>query len=230
MVKPRIPVSTFRSRNYSARRRLFDLGFLGTSYFLILQTSNIVESLGYFLPSIYLPMYAQNALQSSTLAGAFTVIAINGASAISTVGMGFMIDKLHVTTCMFLSTAGTTLCIFLLWGLGTSVPVLYLFAITYGLTAGGWCSIWTGMIRDIQKKTGGKADAGLVFATLSFGRGIGNMVSGPMSVLLIGGNTGMLWKESRAGFEGGYSPLIIFTGVSAFLGGFSFVLKRLGWM
>jgi hypothetical protein len=226
-VKPRLPVSAFYSR--PARRRLFDLSFLGTSYFLVLQTGNIIASLGYFLPSIYLPTFAQSALHSSQLAGAFTVTAINGASAVSTVGMGLLIDRFHVTTCIFVSTIGTTLCVFLLWGLASDIRVLYSFAIMYGLFAGGWCSTWTGVIRDVQMQSGGRADAGLVFATLSAGRGIGNVVSGPMSVLILGGRS-LSAGEGSNGLAGGYSPLIVFTGLSAFLGGFSFVSKRLGWI
>jgi len=229
-VKPRLPVSTYHPRSHHSRRHLFDMSFLSTSYFIVLQAGNIVESLGYFLPSIYLPMYAQNALQSSAIAGTFTIIAVNGAAAIGSVCMGILIDKFHVTTCILVSTVGSTIGIFLLWGLATDIPVLYAFAIMYGLFAGCWCTTWTGIIRDVQIQSGGRADAGLVFAILSFGRGIGNMVSGPISVLLIGGNTAALLKEGKGGFDGRYSSLILFTGLSAFLGGLSFVLKRVGWM
>jgi hypothetical protein len=202
-----------------------------TPYFIILQACNVIESLGYFLPSVYLPLYAQNALQSSAFASAITVAAINGASVVGMICMGTLIDRFHVTTCILVSTIGSTLCVFLLWGLATNMSILYVFAITYGLFAGSWCSTWTGVIRDVQIRSGGKADVGLVFAFLEFGRGVGNVVSGPLSVALIGGSEGHVWKgEVKGGFGSQYGPLIAFTGVSAMLGGLCFVIKRIGWL
>ncbi|KAF2669078.1 MFS general substrate transporter [Microthyrium microscopicum] len=230
--KPRLPLSTTHHRAHSSSfRQLFDLSFLTMPYFLILQACNIIESSGYFLPSLYLPTYARDALHSSNLASAFTVTAINGATVVGTIVMGTLIDKFHVTTCIFVSTMGSTICVFLLWGLATDLPLLYVFAITYGLFAGSFCATWSGVIRDVQIRTDGKADAGLVFAFLAFGRGVGNVLSGPLSVVLIGGSGGHVWKgQAAGGFGSGYGPLIAFTGVSALLGGLSFVVKRIGWL
>src|ERR1700753_3695884 len=91
--RPRPPLSTSHPRSHSTSlRQLFDLSFLLTPYFLILQACNVIESTGYFLPYVYLPLYAENALQSSTIASAFTVAAINCASCIGTICMGSLID------------------------------------------------------------------------------------------------------------------------------------------
>jgi predicted MFS family arabinose efflux permease len=231
--KPRLPISTSHPRIHSTSwTQLFDLSFLWSSYFFIHQACNVIESSGYFLPSIYLPLYAQNTLHSSSYASAFTVMAINGASVIGTISMGTLIDRFHVTTCVLVSTFGSAVCVFLLWGLATNISILYIFAATYGLFAGSFCATWTGVIRDVQIRSGGKADAGLVFAFLAFGRGVGNIVSGPLSVILIGGSSdGTVWKgHAKGGYGSGYGPLIAFTGVSALLGGLSFVIKRIGWM
>lgn len=193
---------------------------------MVMQTCNILEALGYFLPTIYLPSFAKEALDSSSLASAFTVIAFNTASVFGCVFMGSLIDKYHVTTCILISTLGATLGVFLLWGFSTSLPLLYVFCVVYGLFAGSFSSTWTGIIAETQRKMD-NADAGLVFAFLAFGRGVGNVASGPLSEALVKGRP---WGELGLAYGTGYGPLITFTGVSALLGGCSFVVRRVGWM
>ena len=80
------------------------------------------------------------------------------------------------------------------------------------------------MIKLVQQKVRG-TDAGLVLGFLSAGRGVGNVVSGPISgALLLGGAMG------RWGYSSEYGPLIVFTGVTVFCGGVSILvcwLKRI---
>jgi MFS family permease len=224
-VKPRLPVAKMRRTHASGK--LFDLSFLWTKHFLILQSCNIIEAMGYFLPSIYLPTFAQNTLHSSSLASAFTVIAVNIASVFGCVLMGTFIDRYHVTTCIAISTLGATTGVLLLWGFTTSLPLLYIFCVVYGLFAGSFTSTWTGVIGLVKGKST-NADAGMVFGFLAFGRGVGNMISGPLSEALIKGSP---WVgEAGWAYGSGYGPLIAFTGVSALLGGLSFGARRVGWV
>lgn len=224
-VKPRLPLS--QSTRQHGRGRTFDLSFLTLRTFLILQFCNILEGLGYFIPSIYLPTYAQQYLGAGSLPSAFTIIAVNVASVFGCVLMGHLIDRFHVTTCILFSTIGATLGTLLFWGFSTDLPLLYIFCITYGLFAGSFSSTYTGVIKDVQKKSD-SADAGLIFAFLAAGRGIGNVVSGPLSEALVGGKP----REGEAGgaYGSGYGPLIVFTGVSAACGGLSWAVRRVGWL
>lgn len=75
---------------------------------------------------------------------------------------------------------------------------------------------------------GNWADPSMVFAFLAMGRGVGNVVSGPLSEALIKGEPWL--GQAFGGYGSGYGPLIAFTGASAFFGGGSFVWKRLGWL
>lgn len=225
-VKPRIPVSQSH-RQHDRRGRTFDLNFLMLRNFIILQFCNILEGLGYFLPSIYLPTYAQQYLGATNVPAAFTIISVNVASVFGCILMGHLIDRFHVTTCILVSTIGATLGTLLFWGFSTSLPLLYIFCITYGLFAGSFSSTWTGIIKDVQKKSD-SADAGLIFAFLAAGRGIGNVVSGPLSEALIGGKPWL--GEAGGAYGSGYGPLIAFTGVSAACGGLSWAVWRVGWL
>ena len=72
------------------------------------------------------------------------------------------------------------------------------------------------------------ADRGTVLAWVATGRGLGNVVSGPLSEALL---HGMPWKGRVGyGYGTGYGPVIVFTGVTALLSGGSFVARRVGWI
>ncbi len=220
-VKPRIPLSLTPHR-----RRRFDFAFLRTSTFWVLQAGNILEGLGFFIPNIYLPTYART-LGLSSVAGTVTIALYNTTSVFGQVILGSLIDKLHVTTVILISTLGATLSVLLFWGLAASLPLLCIFALIYGLFAGGFTSTWTGVIKEVQKSANG-AEAGMVFGLLSAGRGVGSVVTGVLSEALLrdGGFAG----DAKGGYGTGYGPLIVFTGITAALGGVSWVGRRVGWV
>lgn len=208
-LRPRLPIS----RN--SRTRPFDFKFLWDSTFLIYETGNVLEAMGYFLPTIYLPSYARS-LGASNIESSLTVMLFNLASVFGCVIMGSMVDRYHATTCILGSTVGSTVAVFLIWGLADSLAPLYIFCIFYGLFAGSFTSTWPAVVNEVKKKST-YADSSIVFGFLSTGRGIGNIVSGPLSEALLKRSA---WKGVAAkAYGSGFGPLIVFTGVSALLGG-----------
>ena len=219
-LKPRIPLSM------SSHHRRLDMKFLRLSTFWALQAGNIFESLGFFIPNIWLPTYARS-LGLSSLSGTLTIMLFNVTSVFGQILMGSLIDRLHVTTVILVSTIGTTLTVFLLWGSAVSLPLLCVFSLMYGLFAGGFTSTYTGVIREVQKQERG-TEAGMLFGLLSAGRGVGSVLSGPLSEALLRAKP---WVgEVGLGYGTGYGGLIVFTGVSAMLGGVSWVGRRVGWV
>ena len=78
------------------------------------------------------------------------------------------------------------------------------------------------------KRVDDRAEAGLVFGCIAAGRGIGSVVSGPLSAALLSRRP---WAgEAVAGYGSKFGGLIVFTGVSAMLSGISFVGRRIGWI
>ncbi|KAF2877389.1 major facilitator superfamily domain-containing protein [Massariosphaeria phaeospora] len=216
--KPRLPLSQ------TAQSRGLDMSFWKSSNYLILQSGNIIQSVGFFLPAIYMPTYARS-LGASSLESIVTVILLNGAAFFGSLIMGVAVDKYHVTTCLFVSAMGSTVAVFLLWGLATSLAPLYVFCIVYGAFGGCQSSSWSAIIRDTREKKRG-ADSGMVFACLSVGKGVGNLCSGPLSEALLHAGP---WKAGMA-YGTGYGPLIACTGITALLGGWSFAARRIGWL
>lgn len=116
-VKPRIP---YNHATASTRRRT-SYEFLKTSTFWILQAGNIIEGLGFFIPGFYLPSYARS-LGLSSISGSLTIALFNATSVLGQIGFGILVDRMHVTSVIFISTIGATLSIFLFWGLSMSLP------------------------------------------------------------------------------------------------------------
>jgi MFS family permease len=218
-LRPRIPASSV------SRNPRYGLGFLRTSTFWFLQAGFVIESLGYFLPPIYLPTFARS-LGLSPSIGTLLVALINASAVFSTITMGFLIDRLHVTTVIMLSTVGAAISVFLFWGLSTALPLLAVFSILYGFFAGGLVSCIAGVIK-VVKLRDESADVGTLIGLLSAGRGVGAVVSGPLSELLLKGGD---WGGAGEAYGSGFGGLIVFTGVTATVGGISFIGRRLGWV
>lgn len=214
-LRPRLPISR------ASRTRPLDFRFLWQKTFIVYETGNILEAMGYFLPTIYLPSYARS-LGASTIESSLTVMLFNLASVFGCVIMGSMVDRYHATTCILASTIGSTIAVFLIWGFATSLAPLYIFCIFYGLFAGSFTSTWPAIVSEVKKRTV-YADSSIIFGLLSTGRGIGNIVSGPLSEALLKHHA---WDGVAAkAYGSGYGPLIVFTGVSCLLGGFGIAAR-----
>ena len=68
----------------------------------------------------------------------------------------------------------------------------------------------------------------MVFGFLCIGRGVGNIISGPLSGVLA---SHMPWQgQVVGGYGSGYGILIVYTGVAGLLGGLNFLWKCLDWL
>ncbi|CRG83535.1 Monocarboxylate transporter 10 [Talaromyces islandicus] len=210
-VKPRLPVAQ------SSRFRPFNLRFLKNPTFLVYQTCNVIQALGFFLPSIYLPSYARS-LGANNLTSSLTVTLINLASVFGCIIMGHTTDRYNTTTCFLISLVGSALSVFLIWGFSMTLAQLYVFCITYGIFAGSFTSSWPAVANAIHAQDP-LAEISIIFGFLGTGRGIGNVVSGPLGEALV---KGYPWMNSlKGGYGTGYGTLIVFTGVTATLSALS---------
>ena len=78
------------------------------------------------------------------------------------------------------------------------------------------------MINEVQR-VDPTSDPTIIFSFIAFGRGIGNVVSGPLSEALLEADG---WKGQAWGAYGsGFGLLIVCTGVTAILGGLCLVMR-----
>lgn len=95
--------------------------------------------------------------------------------------------------------------------------MLYIFALVWGMFGGGFSATWSGYAPAMkQGNPSAHVDVGLVLALMAAGRGVGAVISGPLSERLLE----MGWN-SHASFAYGtaYGVLIVFTGVTTAFSG-----------
>lgn len=177
---------------------------------------NLAYSLSIFLPSLWMPSYAV-AIGLPAYAGPLSLAFYNGGYSIGGILLGYVADHAsHISIAISITTVGSLLAAFVFWGLATSQAMLYCFAIFWGISGGGFNATWPGSARTINRTSGGGMDTGIFIGLMAAGRGIGGVVSGPLSEKLL-----QLGWHAKGHFAYGtsYGVLVVFCGVSATFGG-----------
>jgi MFS family permease len=215
LLKGRLPTS----RN--GGHRICDTSFLANPLFYCFALSNLFQGFGFFIPAIYLPSFA-TALGYGPSTGAIVLSANNLAQVFGQVAFGYVSDRTeNVLILVFASSFVSCVAAFTLWGLAKSPAPLVVFAIIYGWFAAGFVVLWTKFGSELTEDPLTAQD---ILGIMSFEKGIGNILTGPVSALLttrpVSGGYGI----------GKYESLIIFLGTSMFcssLGIFGWPFKRI---
>ena len=107
-----------------------------------------------------------------------------------------------------------------------SKTVLYIFALVYGTFAGGYAATWTGCLAEVQRDSR-DAEAGVFLGMMAATRGIGAIVSGPMSEELLKFRLG--GKSLIGAYGSKYGVVVLFTGITAVMGGFGVIERVRIW-
>ena len=173
-----------------------------------------MQSLSYFIPQIWLPTFASSQ-GFPAFAGPLAICLLNIAACGGYLMQGALVDRFHVATVIAIASIGSMLSIFLFWGFTTSQTMLYLFAIFWGLSGGGYAACWSGCAKAMRQSSD-HLDTGMVISLMCAGKGIASIVSGPLSEqLLRAGEPG----DSQLPYKSQYGIVIIFAGLTAMLGG-----------
>jgi MFS family permease len=113
--------------------------------FWVYCTSNVVQGLGYFFPSLYLPSYA-TAIGLSATQGALILALLSVSQVLGQFSFGYLSDK-HVPLdlLVLISTLVSGLATLALWGLAKSIAALVVFALVYGFFGAGYVAMWARM-------------------------------------------------------------------------------------
>lgn len=162
-----------------------------------------------------------HALGLPDISGTILIAIFNFASVPGGLVIGMLGDRLRATTVILISSLGSAVGVFLFWGLSSNMALLTIFTITYGFFAGGFSSTWPSILQELKRENE-TVDTGLIMGLLLGGRGIGNVISGPISAALLedAWNTGRKW-----GYSTEYGPVILFTGVTALFGGWGWIWR-----
>ncbi|KAM0348715.1 hypothetical protein ACHAPU_004154 [Fusarium lateritium] len=215
-LKPRVKISR------DTRPRPISFAFFRYTSFWMLQFGIVVQSLGYLMPSTYLASYA-SAIGLSSVTGPILLALFSLASVPGSLIHGMLGDKVSAAKVILVSSLGSALPVFLLWGLNRHISTMVVFVILYGFFAGGFSATWSAALQEV-KGNNELIDTSLVFGMLLGGRGLGFVVAGPLSGVLISAGNSLAAGDSL-GYATEYGPMILCTGVTAVLGAWAPICK-----
>lgn len=159
-----------------------DWGFLRVPLFWIYTMSNLAQGLGYFFPALYLPSYA-TAIGMTATKGALLLSIMSVAQVLGQLSFGYLSDRrFSVTVLTLASTSVSAVAVLALWGLARKFAVLCVFTVVYGFFAAGYTAMWARMGTTVASD--GTA-AFAAFGLFNFGKGLGNVLAGPISAGLL---------------------------------------------
>lgn len=193
--------------------------------FYIFALANLFYSLAYYPPFMYLPSYTTD-LGYSTTRGAWLLAASNIAMIFGEIGFGKLSDRFNVHILILIVSLVSSIAAVTLWGLAHSFIMLVCFAIIFGSIGSGLIALWARMGTFFSQK-----DAQMVYSFMSFGRGLGSIVSGPISTALLKNAYRGSPDDGSGGYGNGkYFGVVLFVGVamaiSALMGVVGFIS---GW-
>ena len=210
--------------------------FLTHPTFYIFHIANIVFSSGYGLPQTYLTSYARQVLHLSPVESSLMLALFNLPGIFSSVAFGMLGDGIRLFgaysltpfAITSLSAIGSALSAFLLWGLAarSGVVGLALFSAVYGFFAGAYSATWGGVLKEVEREAvshNEAIDTGVVYGLLNGGRGLGFVVGGIAGIELL--KSGAVPHSNNWGYGTDYGSIILYTGVSAVIGGWSILWK-----
>ncbi|PVH75956.1 MFS general substrate transporter [Cadophora sp. DSE1049] len=200
LVGPTLPLLHSRlsdSLDFETNMR-FDTSVFKKPTFLVIVLSNIPQGLVFFLPSVYLPSFAST-IGLSAAQGTIVLSALNVCQIISQLSMGYASDLFNPIAPMVVSTMFSGVVVLGIWGSSNGFILLLTFGILYGLFSGGYSVLYSRFVTLLTKE----ADMGLwLYSMLEFQRGIGNLIGGYISSLMIGDS------------EAEYDNLILLIGIT----------------
>jgi MFS family permease len=177
-----------------------DFGFFRNPQFWILALSNVLQGLAYYIPSLYLPTFA-TLVGLSPRVGALLLAAHNLASIVGQVGFGHLSDRFNnIFILIFITTFVSGIASFCIWGFARSLAPLLAYAIIFGSFAGSYVVFWTTFSSLLSE------DTQSVYNLMVFGKGIGSVVTGPITGSLLS-------RPVSSGYGlGKYQPVVIYIG------------------
>lgn len=203
---PLIPFLRGRDGHEHISNLRTDWSFLRKPLFWTYSLSNIFMGMGYFFPALYLPSYAA-AIGLSSTKGALLLTLMSVAQVAGQFSFGYVSDKnkIPVNVLMVTASAMAAIVTFSLWGLARSFAPLACFAVVYGFFGAGYTAMWARMVTAISDEPSASQ---AMFGLFCAGKGIGNILTGPISAGLL------KVSQGANGYGLGiYQAVVIFTGV-----------------
>ncbi|KAI5477336.1 hypothetical protein MNV49_006478 [Pseudohyphozyma bogoriensis] len=219
-IKTRLPLPP-RGSSAARQARRVNTSFVRHPAMWSFTGAILLSSCGNFIPSIWIPTYALD-LSLSTKDGTLLLSLMNAASVPGCLTMGYLSDIIPVQYVIMLSCGGSAASCLLLWGFAKSLPILVVFCLTFGFLGLSFTAVWTKLVSIIALDD--PLLPGVISSVFAFGRGLGNISSGPVASALLKTHT---FKGAAGGYGvGNYGALLLYSGVTIFIGGVVGIMSR----
>ncbi|KAH7490897.1 hypothetical protein BFJ63_vAg13751 [Fusarium oxysporum f. sp. narcissi] len=193
-----------------------DWSFLKKPLFWVYSCSVVIQGVGFFFPTIFLPSYAHT-IGLSSFDGALLLAIMAIAQLVGQGVFGYLSDR-HFPVSLLSSIAcfSAGIAALTLWGFGKSKALLILFAVVHGFCGFGFGTLRVAMGRAVSN------DSSTVLATYAifvFLQGVGNILVGPISTALM---TSTVVRGDYAARQ--YAGVVLLTGLSSIIAGLTIVL------
>lgn len=118
-----------------------DWSRLGSPLLCVVCATVFIQALGYFSISVYIPTYTTS-LGLPQLDGQLVLSVFNLFTLIGQVLLGYLCDVFSFSLVIVVAGMGSALSAFLLWGFANNLGMIFAFVVFYGVTAGGFSSIF----------------------------------------------------------------------------------------
>ncbi|WAQ91227.1 hypothetical protein PtA15_14A109 [Puccinia triticina] len=187
----RLPVSVRRRAPAAPTRK-----YLKRPIFWAFTCLNLLQSLSFFVPTLYMPTYAT----SIGSPGGIVLGLFAGSSIIGQLLTGALSDHYDLSWIIGVTSVASSVSIFVLWGHSDGFAMLAAFAIVYGISAGGFSCLWQRFAMIIAPSEPNSGSLVVYFAT---SRGIANVLTGPIAGALL---------QSSPSTKAGYKSLVYYSG------------------
>lgn len=237
LLKPRLPETGASTLGRT------DWTFLRSSLFCTYSLSNFAMGMGYFFPSLYMPSYALVSGLSSTQ-GALLLALMAVSQVAGQTSFGYLSDRrVSINVLAGASSVVAAVAVYACWGLAQTFGLLVVFSLIYGFFGAGYTALWVRtnlFLLPDNAMLQGSADSSFqgrmgtsissdptaafaAFGLLNFGKGVVNVLSGPISGALLGRST----VDVRDYGAGKFKSVILFTGSCMALSGAIIALSYL---
>ncbi|KAI0230386.1 hypothetical protein L0F63_000822, partial [Massospora cicadina] len=181
-------------------KRAHGFGVLRKPRFQILFASAFISSIGYLIPFILIPKYAETKGIDNE-SGSFLLGLLNGSTSIGRIILGPCADQVGRLNMMLFSSIATCLCC-LIWAFSSNYLHMVIFVICYGITGGSFLSILSVAARQLYPDESVPNITGLIY----FSVGLPYLAGPPLAEEL-----SRLFSSSVMKVDN-YVPAIVLTG------------------
>jgi MFS family permease len=171
--------------------------------FYILSISNLFQGLAFYLPGLYIKEFA-GTLEVSNFKAILLLCFLNLAQVFGQVAFGWLSDCSDIFSLLLISTLGSAVPSCVLWYTAIGFNELVAFSILYGVFAGSYSVFYP---RFVSSMTSDPATALWLYGLLACGRGLGNVVAGPLSAEILN-----FFDRANSSSSTPFKDLIVFVG------------------